>query len=148
PPASVLPAGDPHAAGGGLDLDGALNLGKLAQLARRHESEGGTFRTFARRLRQGLEEGEREPDAEVLPTEENAVRLMTIHAAKGLEFPIVVLADLAHEHGPPGRFVVDRRHGRAEIRLKGEGGLPLDSHGYEAARKAEKEELLRERKRL
>jgi ATP-dependent helicase/nuclease subunit A len=52
-------------------------------------------RDFIRRLRDLEKLSDREGDA---PTEEEAsdvVRLLTIHGAKGLEFPVVVLADLA-----------------------------------------------------
>ncbi len=41
-----------------------------------------------------------EPDAPVEDVEPDAVRLMTIHAAKGLEFPVVCVADLGRRPNP------------------------------------------------
>ncbi|TMQ61151.1 MAG: hypothetical protein E6K78_13085, partial [Candidatus Eisenbacteria bacterium] len=96
---------------GSLRRDGkrlSLNLLKVADLARRHEAGGGTFRTFVRWLGQARLEEIEEPDAPLLESEERAVRIMTIHAAKGLEFPIVVLADLGRQIAPRESFVVDR----------------------------------------
>src|SRR5207237_565232 len=36
----------------------------------------------------------REPEAQLVGEQDDVVRLMTIHQAKGLEFPVVVLVDL------------------------------------------------------
>ncbi len=71
------------------------NVRKLLQMANAEPVMG--VRDFARRLRDLNKDSlsEREGDA---PTEEEAadvVRIMTIHGAKGLEFPVVILADLA-----------------------------------------------------
>ncbi len=46
------------------------------------------------------------------------VRLMTIHGAKGLEAPVVVLADSAHQRRP-------RRDDHLEVAIPGVGTLPL-----------------------
>ena len=77
---------------------GLANLRKLLRLARDFEArEGRDLRAFADRLASGRLGAAREQDAEL--GDADAVRLMTIHAAKGLEFPVVCLADLGH--GPP-----------------------------------------------
>ncbi len=70
------------------------NVGRLMDMARRHDSRAG-----ARSLRGFLEYLEdragREQAGDVPVIEEGAegVRLMTVHRAKGLEFPVVILAD-------------------------------------------------------
>ncbi len=71
------------------------NAHKLARLARRfEESEGRDLRGFLDHVAY-LKEQKRsgEADAPAL-SDSDAVRLMSIHAAKGLEFPVVCVADL------------------------------------------------------
>ncbi|MEA2355451.1 MAG: ATP-dependent helicase/nuclease subunit, partial [Solirubrobacteraceae bacterium] len=84
-----------RALGGPGEGRGAANVQKLLRLAREFEArEGRDLRRFADRLGARRLGSSREPDAQLAETE--AVRLMTIHAAKGLEFPVVCLADLGH----------------------------------------------------
>ncbi len=57
------------------------------------------FLTYIQTLRDvGLREGEAPVDASA----SGAVQLMTIHKAKGLEFPLTVIADAAYEHRGAG----------------------------------------------
>lgn len=79
------------------------NLRKLAQIARDSEShELMSLSDFIRLIR-GLESREmRESEAQVEAEESGkVVRLMTVHAAKGLEFPICFVANLGHEGQSP-----------------------------------------------
>lgn len=69
------------------------NVRKLLQMANSDSVVG--VREFITRLRDLEKISEREGDA---PTEEeaaNVVRFFTIHGAKGLEFPLVILADMS-----------------------------------------------------
>ncbi|HLK55545.1 MAG TPA: UvrD-helicase domain-containing protein [Chthonomonadaceae bacterium] len=96
------------------------NVRKLLQMANA-DSVIGT-REFIRRLRTLERLSEREGDA---PTEEEAadvVRFLTIHSAKGLEFPVVVVADLSRGLLVPekGLFVCDPQHYALGTRLGGE----------------------------
>lgn len=76
------------------------NVLYLGELARQYEAGGGiSFRGFLDRLLDDAEAG-RSAEAPILEDGSDGVRIMTVHKAKGLEFPVVVLADptesLAH----------------------------------------------------
>jgi ATP-dependent helicase/nuclease subunit A len=101
------------------------NLLKVLDTARALEATGAlTFRGFVRWLRDRgaarYEEEESAVDAE------DAVRLMTIHRAKGLEFPVVVVPDLGRE-GPwrAPLVLADRISGRLAVSLGRLGETPL-----------------------
>ncbi len=71
------------------------NVRKLVERARAFESHGVFgFADFAVSLRQLIEDEPREAQAQILGEGEDVVRLMTIHQAKGLEFPVTVVADM------------------------------------------------------
>jgi ATP-dependent helicase/nuclease subunit A len=71
------------------------NINKLRRLAAAFEMRRGRdIRGFIDLATAELEADAREPDAPVDLGDLEAVRLMTIHAAKGLEFPVVIVADL------------------------------------------------------
>jgi ATP-dependent helicase/nuclease subunit A len=71
------------------------NARKLVRLARELDQQGGfAIASFVASLRASLRELPREEQAATTDEEGTSVRLMSIHQAKGLEFPIVVLPDL------------------------------------------------------
>jgi ATP-dependent helicase/nuclease subunit A len=119
------------------------NVRKLLQMANADPVMG--VRDFIRRLRDMEKLSDREGDA---PTEEEAadvVRILTIHGAKGLEFPVVVLADLARGLLIPerGLFACDPNHLALGTRL---GGAP--SLVYRAIDKSRQEADRQEAARL
>jgi ATP-dependent helicase/nuclease subunit A len=71
------------------------NVYRLTDLARSFEVSGAatSFRAFVEYLESEYEGGET-GEAPVLEQEGGGVQLMTVHKAKGLEFPVVILADL------------------------------------------------------
>jgi len=70
------------------------NVARVAELARSYEMTGGiSFRGFVEELAAKAEK-EEAAEAPVLEEDSAGVRLMTVHSAKGLEFPVVILADL------------------------------------------------------
>jgi len=80
------------------------NVYRLTDLARSFEWSGAatSFRAFVDYLESEYETSDT-GEAPVVEQEGGGVRLMTVHKAKGLEFPVVILADLtAKLAGPQG----------------------------------------------
>ena len=121
------------------------NVHKLLRLARRFEaSEGRDLRAFLDHVAY-LERAARvEPDAPVEGVEPDAVRLMTVHASKGLEFPVVCLADLGRQPNArtPDLLLDGERIGVRLMRLDGERSTPALAYDELCAerRRAEAEE--------
>jgi ATP-dependent exoDNAse (exonuclease V) beta subunit len=131
------------------------NVRKLMRLAREHAAlRGPDLRGFLEFVREraassgGSEESEAPVEGEAL----DAVRLMTIHRAKGLEFEIVCVADLGRET-PRGRSADILRvgaDGRVGLRLAWPGtgrSVPVLDHEAlceecQAAEAAEERRLL------
>ncbi|HTQ68473.1 MAG TPA: ATP-dependent DNA helicase [Solirubrobacteraceae bacterium] len=117
------------------------NAYKLARLARRfEESEGRDLRGFLDHVAY-LKEQKRsgEADAPAL-SDSDAVRLMSIHAAKGLEFPVVCVADLgrAPNKRTPELLVEGNRIGLRLAHLDGSDSTPaLDYQQLSEERRAD-----------
>jgi ATP-dependent helicase/nuclease subunit A len=70
------------------------NIEKLIETARIFQSDGGALPEFVKYCLQMADEEEEEGEAIVSSAEEGPIMLMTIHAAKGLEFPMVIIPEL------------------------------------------------------
>ncbi len=74
-----------------------LNLSKLAQMAVDYVSDGdsSSLSEFVDYVGYALESGEEESEVRPVDEESDAVKVMTVHQAKGLEFPVVFVPALA-----------------------------------------------------
>ena len=107
------------------------NLLKIGDMARALADRGVlTFRAFVRWLAARSEEEAEEAEAATVETGDDFVRLLTIHKAKGLEFPMVVLTDLAGKRNKSETFVVDRCNNEIAIRI-GSKKMGLQTTNYE-----------------
>jgi len=94
------------------------NLLKIGDVARALDERGMlSFRGFVRWLSERQEEEAEEEEPPTLERGDNFVRLLTIHRAKGLEFPVVILADLAHKAGGREDFIIDRNGERIAVKV-------------------------------
>jgi ATP-dependent helicase/nuclease subunit A len=122
------------------------NVRKLMRMAREYEAdEGRDLRGFidavAERDVIRAREGEAPLEAEAL----DAVRMMTVHRAKGLEFPVVCVADLGKDGRDDDGQLRISEDGSVGLRLANLGGGAVDSTRLaqikaEGKRAAEEEE--------
>jgi ATP-dependent exoDNAse (exonuclease V) beta subunit len=120
------------------------NVLHVAELAREYEAGGGlSFRGFVDELREAADSAQAS-EAPILEEGSDGVRLMTVHKAKGLEFPIVILADLTCKlaRAEAGRWL-DPGHNMCALKIGGWAPVDLLLHDpEEAARdRAESERL-------
>ncbi len=126
------------------------NLRKLMRLARDYERAEGPdlrgFVTFAHT--QDLVEA-REGEAALESDGLDAVRLMTIHRAKGLEFPVVCVADLGRAAGGGRERLLLGRDGSVGFKLSPiGGGDSVPSLDWQRLADAEQREDAEEERRL
>src|SRR4051795_6655652 len=108
------------------------NVLHIAQLARDYEADGGlSFRGFVDDLTAAAEHAQAS-EAPILEEGSDGVRMMTVHKAKGLEFPVVILADLTCKlaRADAGRWL-DPDSNRCALKLGGWAPVDLLLHGGE-----------------
>ncbi len=124
------------------------NLLKIGDIARALNERGVlTYRGFVRWLSERQEEEAEEQEPPTLERGDNFVRLLTIHKAKGLEFPIVILADLAYRRTKGEDFIIDRKGGRIAIKIGNKEDFLWSRH-YEELKEWEEKRGEAEERRL
>ena len=125
--------------------DGAqcvANLLKALELARQLETAGvRSVRAFVRRLRDTVVGGVEEEPSPASEESENVVRILTMHKAKGLEFPMVVLPDLAGRSSDSGAKLLFRRDGGCELRFASRRTTGFDDADADRKKREEAEEI-------
>ena len=112
------------------------NVLHVAELARQFELDGGiSFRGFVDELRTAADVAQG-AEAPILEEDSDGVRMMTVHKAKGLEFPIVILADMTCRLSRPeaGRWI-DAAAGICALKLGGWAPIDLLFHDAEEAQR-------------
>jgi len=106
------------------------------------EATGGSLRAYLHWVEQQTAEGSRVAESVLPETDDDAVRIMTIHAAKGLEFPITIVSGLSARpggmrspvevHFPKDGGPVGYRMGKEVITEEFEAAVPIDEQmGYD-----------------
>ena len=128
------------------------NLRKLGRLAREYEAvRGSDLAEFVSFVLEQKALGAKELEAVAEEEGADAVRLLTIHGAKGLEFKVVIVADAGRDVGGPrgGDEIVALSDGRFGFRMvhptRGDRRPVFD---FEEVREAERAQEREERLRL
>lgn len=118
------------------------NVMRLTDMARRAERNGLiSFRAFVDWLDEEAESGDI-GDAPIMEEGVDGVRIMTVHKAKGLEFPVVVLVDItAKDSREPSKWV-DQTSSLSAMKLAGCTPIEVQENQDEEMR-IEKEEAAR-----
>jgi len=99
------------------------------------DTTDGTLRQYLAWIRQQTGEGSRVSEAVLPETDDDAVRIMTVHAAKGLEFPVTIVSGLSTQPQrrpagaevvwPPGQQCLIRV-GQTVVSAAFEAHIPID----------------------
>ena len=118
------------------------NIMRLTDMARRAERNGLiSFRAFVDWLDEQAESGD-VGDAPIMEEGVDGIRIMTVHKAKGLEFPVVLLVDItAKDTREPSKWV-DQAAGLSAMRLAGCTPIEVQEHAADEMR-IEQEEAAR-----
>ena len=106
------------------------NVLHITELARKYEASGGlSFRGFVEEVRAGADAAET-GEAPIFEEGSEGIRMMSVHKAKGLEFPVVILADITAKicQSHPSRYI-DSSSSLCAVPLAGCAPLDLQEHG-------------------
>lgn len=126
------------------------NVRKLLSMADRHTDA----RAFLASLNEAADEEFAEAEAATFSEADDAVRLLTVHASKGLDFPLVFVPEIA---SPPARIEKDAQRiaigaggdpNVLAVRIADEGGMVLEPPSFAKVYDADRLRQRAERQRL
>lgn len=128
------------------------NLRALYDRARKYESTSfrGLFR-FLRFIERMMEREDDVAEAPSLGEQDDVVRIMTIHASKGLEFPVVFICGLGRQFNIQDLrkpYLLDKDFGLATTYVNPEKQISYPSLIYMAVRRKKRLELIAEEMRV
>lgn len=126
------------------------NLYALVDRAKAYEQS--SFRGLYQFVRfiEKMQEKDKDLAEPVLTAEDNAVRVMTIHASKGLEFPVVFLLDMTKEFNLQdlrNRYAFEEKLGAGIRYMAPDSRVLYDTLPYQAIKLAKQNKLLSEEMR-
>ncbi|MFH1654050.1 MAG: ATP-dependent DNA helicase [Pseudomonadota bacterium] len=137
-----------------IDFSGSMeaNLERFIDLTRNEEDEiSTTLPNFVGFLNELKSKGARIGDPPATALTDEVMRCMTVHASKGLEFPIVILPDLFHQRRSMSEpWCLSQGEG-FEIKatdLNSPFGKRLETEEFKALKSIEEKEIIAEEKRL
>jgi ATP-dependent helicase/nuclease subunit A len=119
------------------------NVMRIMDQARRYEARGGmtSFRAFVDELEARAERDEAS-ETPIVEEGTEGVRIMTVHRAKGLEFPVVILADLTCNETRAGASrYIEPASRLAAMELAGCAPRELQEHAADEHRRDEEEAI-------
>lgn len=124
------------------------NLMRLGDVARALAESGVlSFRGCVSWLAELEEKAVDEGEPPTLEPGDNFVRVLTVHKAKGLEFPVVILADLAYSRGFDEPLIIERSSGSLAIKL-GDKDNRVQTANYEKLSRSEAKRAEAEERRI
>ena len=111
----------------------------MVEQARQFAAAGGnSLRAYIEWVDQQIDERARVTESPVPESDEEAVRVMTVHAAKGLEFPVVILTGInSRPNRSTGSVLFDRSAGFVEVGI-GPGDDRFETPGFDDLQKRER----------